>query len=395
MSVQPRQASGDLFPTDVPIPASQLIGRVDDVRDVTIALLNATNLVMAGPRRTGKTSVCEAALTRCRRRGCYATRLDLFRIADASELAEALALGVIANRSATHRIIRRARELGRAALSATQASAMLKLQRQLGDAVELAITPGWASQDPVHALDLALELPERVAVADGKRLVLFFDEFQELASERRPYGDPDAVTNRMRAIFQRSTSVSFLFAGSLEHVMRDLFAPQQRAFSGFGSFHTLRPILPSDWREGLTERFAADDCTVAPAALERLVTLGAGHPRATMRIAQQAHLVSVQLAQRTIDLDIVELGYQSALNGDRPTMEQTVEQIRRLHKNALLVARAVAMGQSPPRRLAPAIRDRTLKRLEHAGLLEHPARGDWRIVNPLLAEYLRALDPYT
>ena len=199
----------------------------------------------------------------------------------------------------------------------------------------------------------------------------------------------------MRAIFQRSTSVSFLFAGSLEHVMRDLFAPQQRAFSGFGSFHTLRPILPSDWREGLTERFAADDCIVAPAALERMVALGAGHPRATMRVAQQTHLVSVQLAQRTIDLDIVELGYQSALNGDLPTMEQTVEQIRQLHKNALLVARTVAAGQPLPRRLSPAIRDRVLKRLEHAGLLEHPARGDWRIVNPLLAEYLRGHGPYT
>jgi hypothetical protein len=388
-----RQASGDLFPTDVPIPASQMIGRADDIRDVTAGLLGATNLVMAGPRRTGKTSVCEAALNRCRRRGCYVVRLDLFRIADAAEFAEALALGAIANRSAIHRIVRRARELGRAALSATQASAVLTLQRQLGEGVELALTPGWAARDPVRALDLALELPERIAVADGRRLVLFFDEFQELAGERRPYGDPDALTKRMRAIFQRSTSVNFLFAGSLEHVMRDLFAPQQRAFSGFGSFHTLRPIPPSDWREGLTERFAADDCTVDPAALDRLVELGAGHPRATMRVAQQTHLVSVQLAQRTIDLDMVALGHQAALHGDLPTMEQTVEQIRRLHKNALLVARAVAAGQSPPRRLAPAIRDRVLKRLEHAGLIEHRGRGDWRIVNPLLAEYLRTLDP--
>ena len=62
-------------------------------------------------------------------------------------------------------------------------------------------------------------------MADGKRLILFFDEFQELASARKPYGDPEAVTNRMRAVFQRSTSISYLFAGSIEHVMRDLFAP--------------------------------------------------------------------------------------------------------------------------------------------------------------------------
>ncbi len=388
-----RQASGDLFPTDIPIPASQMIGRDDDVREVTAALVGGTNLILAGPRRTGKTSVCEAALGRARRRGCYTARLDLFRIADAAELAETLALAVIANRSPARRLVRRARELGRSALTAAQAAAVLKLQSQLGEVVELAVTPGWAAQDPQRALDLALELPERVAVADGRRLILFFDEFQELASERRPYGDPDQVTKRMRAVFQRSSSVSYLFAGSIEHVMRDLFAPQQRAFSGFGSFHALRPIAAGDWLDGLADRFAADDCTVAPAALFRIVELGGGHPRATMRIAQQTHLVSVQLDRHEIDLDLVELGYRAALDGDLPTMEQSVEQIRRLHKNALQIARAIASDSQIPRRLAPAIRDRVLKLLLQAGVVEHVARGDWRIVNPLLKEYLRRLDP--
>ncbi|MGZ4178431.1 MAG: hypothetical protein ACXVUX_19640 [Solirubrobacteraceae bacterium] len=388
-----RQASGDLFPTDVPIPASQMIGRTDDVREISTALVNGTHLIVAGPRRTGKTSVCEAALGRAQRQGCYAARLDLFRIADAAELAEALAVAVIANRSPARRLIRRARELGRSALTAAQAAAVLKLQSQLGEGIELAVTPGWAAAQPERALDLALELPERVAAADGRRLILFFDEFQELASERRPYGDPDQVTKRMRAVFQRSTSVSYLFAGSLEHVMRDLFAPQQRAFSGFGSFHALRPIPAGDWLEGLAERFAADDCTVTATALNRIVELGAGHPRATMRIAQQTHLVSIQLDRRDIDLDLVQLGYQAALRGDLPTMEQAVEQIRRLHKNALQVVREIAAGRTVPKRLAPAIRDRVLKLLLQAGILEHVARGDWRIVNPLLKEYLRRLDP--
>ncbi len=388
-----RQASGDLFPTDTPIPASQMIGREDDVQEIAAALMGGTNLILAGPRRTGKTSVCEAALHRAGRRGCYTTRLDLFRISDTAELAEALALAVIANRSPARRLIRKARALGRTALSAAQAAAVLKLQGQFGEAIELAVTPGWAAQDPQRALDLALDLPDQVARADGRRMILFFDEFQELASERHPYGDPDLVTKRMRSAFQRSSSVSYLFAGSIEHVMRDLFAPNQRAFSGFGGFHALRPIPAEDWIRGLTQRFAADDCTIEPAALARIVELGAGHPRATMRIAQQTHLVSVQLDQREIDLDTVQLGYQAALDGDLPTMEQTVEQIRRLHKNALQVARAIAMGNPVPRRLAPAIRDRVLKLLLRAGVVEHVARGDWRIVNPLFRDYLSRLDP--
>jgi uncharacterized protein len=389
-----RQASGELFPTDSPLSASEMIGRRDDVREVATRLEAGTHLIVAGPRRTGKTSVCEAALARLRRRGNYTARVDLFRVADAAELAEAVATSVIANRSAAHRALRRARAFGRAALSAAQAQLLLRLVGELGEGVELALSPGRAAEDPERALDLALELPERVARADGERLVLFFDEFQEVASARRPYGDPDAVTNRMRAIFQRSTSVSYLFAGSIEHTMRNLFAPARRAFSGFGSFYSLRAIGEEEWRRGLADRFATDDCTVGDAALGRLVELGDGHPRATMRIAQQTHLVSIELGTREIDLELVQLGFERALEGDRPTMEQVVERVRLLHKHGLLVAREVAAGRAPPRRLHPGVRDRVLKLLRDAGILEHQSRGHWRVIDPLLRRYLATLDPF-
>ena len=357
-----RIPSGRLFPTDSPVPAGQLIGRRDDIAEMATRLEAGTHLVVAGARRTGKTSVCEAALRRAERRGAYTAKLDLFRLSDAGELAEAIAAAVIANRSATHRALRRARSAGRAALSAAQARAVLKL-------------------------------PERVAVADGKQLILFFDEFQELASARKPYGDPESVTNRMRAVFQRSTSVSYLFAGSIEHVMRDLFAPSRRAFSGFGSFYSLRPIEAEEWRAGLAARFAEDDCTVDDAALTRIVELGGGHPRATMRIAQQAHLVSLELGTREIGLDLVQLGFERALEGDRPTMEQVVERIRLLHKHGLLIARTVAAGNPMPRRVQPGARDRALKLLRDAGILEHESHGRWRVIDPLLRHYLASLDP--
>ena len=388
-----RIPSGRLFPTDSPLPAGRLIGRGDDIAEVATRLDAGTHLIVAGPRRTGKTSVCEAALARLGRRGAYTAKVDLFRVSDAGELAEAIAAAVIANRSAAHRALRRARSAGRAALSAAQSQAVLKMVGELGEGVELALTPGLAARDPEAALDLALELPERVALADGTRLVLFFDEFQEVASARRPYGDADAVTNRMRAIFQRTTAVSYLFAGSIEHVMRDLFAPSRRAFSGFGSFYSLRPIEAEEWRAGLAARFREDDCSIAEPALARIVELGCGHPRATMRIAQQTHLVSLELSTREIGLELVQLGFERALEGDRPTMEQIVERIRLLHKHGLLLARTVAAGNPMPRRVQPGARDRALKLLRDAGILEHEGHGRWRVIDPLLRHYLASLDP--
>src|SRR4051812_44598650 len=110
-----------------------MIGRRDDVDEVATALEAGTNLVLAGPRRTGKTSVCDAALTRARARGHYTASVDLFRLADAAELAEALATAVLANRSAIHKLLRSARRVGRGALSASQVTAVMTLQQQLGD----------------------------------------------------------------------------------------------------------------------------------------------------------------------------------------------------------------------------------------------------------------------
>jgi hypothetical protein len=383
-----RQASGDLFPTDQPIPASRMIGREADVREIALAVAGGTNIVLAGPRRIGKTSVCEAAMTQARNRGLYTVSVDLFRIADAAELAEALATAVLANRAATHQVVARARRFGRSALTAAQGAVAVKLQSELGEAVEIALSPGLAAADPQKALLAALELPERVAKADGRRCVVFLDEAQEIAGERRPYGNPEQVTKLMRAVFQRSTVVSYLFAGSIEHVMRDLFAPQDRAFSGFGSFYRLREIAADEWAVGLRERFAADECTIDDGALDRMIELGELHPRVTMLIAQKAHFLSVLLETHRITGDLVTQGYDHAYHGDVALLDQLVERIRGAHKHGLRIARRIAARQALTGGMHAGEADRALKKLVQRGLIERVGRGDYRIFNPLLRRHL-------
>src|SRR5205823_1004806 len=146
--VMPRQRSSDLFPTDQPIPASQMIGRATDVREIATALAAGTNLIVAGPRRTGKTSVCDAAVGRLVRRGFYAVNLDLFRIASTAEFAETLVAATISNRSAMRRVVHQTRRAGRLVADALHTSAVLKSKAQLGDELEIVFTPGLASQDP-------------------------------------------------------------------------------------------------------------------------------------------------------------------------------------------------------------------------------------------------------
>jgi hypothetical protein len=390
----PRQRSSDLFPTDQPIPASQMIGRETDVREITTALGAGSNLVVAGPRRTGKTSVCDAAVGRLAKRGFYVVSIDLFRIASAAEFAEAFVATTLANRSALRRVIHQTRRAGRLVADALQTSAVIKSKAQLGEELEIVFSPGLAARDPERYLDYALGLPGRIADADRKQVVVFFDEFQEIGGAHQPYGDPDRLTKRMRAIFQRTSGVSYLFAGSLEHLMRDLFTPSHRGLHQFGGFHDLRPIDAEAWAEGLSERFEADDCEVDPAALERIVEYGEGQPRSTMLIAQKAHLATVELETRLIDLGVVEQGLLAAMATDRIAHEQIVERIRRSHRLGLVVAERIAHGQTVYRGLPRGGVRRALEALRDAGIIESGGRADWRVPSPLLRRYLQTIGPF-
>jgi hypothetical protein len=389
-----RQRSSDLFPTDQPIPASQMIGREPDVREITASLAGGASVIVAGPRRTGKTSVCDAAVGRLGRRGFYTVGVDLFRIASASELAEALVAATLSNRSALRRILHQTRRAGRFVADAVQTSAVIKSKAQLGDELEIAFAPGLASRDPDRYLDYALALPGRIAAADHKDVVVFFDEFQEIASATQPYGDADRLTKRMRAIFQRSAGVSYLFAGSIEHLMRDLFAPSHRALHHFGGFHALRPIDAEAWAGGLGERFAADECRAEPEALERLIDYGELQPRTTMLIAQKAHQTLVELGSHELDLAAVEQGLLGALQADRVAHEQAIERIRSLNKLGLTVAERLARGEAVYPGLSRGAVRRALEALRDAGVIESRGRADWRFTNPLLRRYVAGLQPF-
>src|SRR4051812_43167240 len=284
-----RWGSAELFPTDLPVASDAMFGRAEDVDAIAEALAGGGHVIVAGPRRTGKTSVCDAALAACRAAGCYTAAVDLFRVADAAELAEALSVQALANRPVLARAIQRAGTAPGRLLDALSVAATFRARQDLGEDLEITFTPRRAQDDPGRALRTGLELLERIAAADDKRLVVFFDEFQEITSGF--FGDAGVVTRQLRAILQRSPHVSVLFAGSMEHLMRDLFAPGDRALSQFGAFHELAPIPAAEWRAGIRARLALDRCTIEDSALERLGVFREGPTHPTRPSAPQARTI--------------------------------------------------------------------------------------------------------
>ncbi len=380
----------ELFPTDDPVRPDLLIGRASDVRDLAARLGAGTHVVMAGPRRTGKSTVALAALAQARASGLYTAQVDLWDHEDLASLTRALAQSIIANRGPVAKALARAREGGRELRDLLPAGMTAKLRTGLGEDVELA----WATptSGPAKGAGLAatIALAQRIAESDGKRIAVLLDEFQDIATTPHRFGDPDVLSKQLRSQLQRAPLVSVLFAGSIEHLMRDLFGPARRALSQFGSFRALSPILPSEWERGIAARYRELDLNAAEATVREIVILSEGHPRTTMLIARET--LSVTLARRagdTIELADVHGGYELAMQADRLRHEEIVERLRST-AHAYPIALRVARGTPPYSGTPSASARRALSMMERAGIAEHRNRGDWLIPEPLLRSYLAA-----
>jgi hypothetical protein len=378
----------ELFPTDDPVEPDLLIGRLSDVEDLASRLAAGTHIVMAGPRRTGKSTVALAALARVRSAGLYTAHVDLWDHDNLPSLTRTLAQSIVANRGPVAKALDRARESGRELRELLPAGVVATLRTHLGEDVELAWTTPSGGRSSRISLGATIALAQRIAERDKKRIALFFDEFHDIATSPHRFGDPDVLSKQLRAQLQRSPLVSVLFAGSMEHLMRDLFGPARRALSQFGNFHELSPILPSEWEQGIATRYRELGVQAATAAIVEIVALGEGHPRTTMLIARETLTVTLAHPEvRTIELGDVRGGYDLAMRADRLRHEEIVERLRST-AHAYTIALRVARSQRPYSGTAPSAARRALTMMERSGIAERRGRGDWIIPEPLLRAYL-------
>lgn len=378
----------ELFPTNEPVAPGEMIGRSEDVSRLAASLATGQSLRILAPRRTGKTTVCRAALERLRQEGWYVASVDLMLPLGAAGFAQELTRSLLSNRPQLKRALARVRGGWRNLNDRIRTQAVV----DLGDGVKIAFATAPDREDPDTALREALALPQRLAEKDGRPVALFLDELQELAGPYAPFGDPRRLQAGMRAIFQKSSQVSVLFAGSLEHTMDQVFQPDA-PLGGYGGSYALSEIAPHEWEEGLAERFDLAAIEVDSAAIRRVVELGDGHPRATMLVAAELYTAARE-ASDAVDAGMVDLAWVRACSYDAERCRLLVERMRRLpvargKDLSLRLAHRIAVGEPPYGGTAHTQQvKRALVALGDIGVVEQVGRGSWRVPDPILRAHL-------
>ena len=188
--------------------------RVEETRELINAIENNRNVTLMAPRRYGKTGLIENVFEILRKeRGYKVLILDVFAAQDLSEFTKMFAGAVF---KAFESSIEKA-------LSA--ATLFLKSCRPT-----LTIDPADMSHKfsfevaPSAAQSTLEEIFEYLAKRDF-RLAIAFDEFQQIAEFPEK-----GVEAMLRGFIQKTPGVSYVFAGSRQHLMREMFTNAKRPF---------------------------------------------------------------------------------------------------------------------------------------------------------------------
>ena len=230
-------------------------------------IASGQSVIIFSPRRYGKTSLILEVLDRVREEGLLAVYLDLFKMtseegfiaAYAKELAKLQAGGV-------RSVLRSLREL----LPRLVPKVVLKSEKA-GVEVEFEFDP---RSERAPLLDDLFDAVATIGTKSGKRAVVVFDEFQEIAD----WDGAGNVERHMRAHFQLHQSVSYIFMGSKRHLMQGIFQSKNRPFYRFGKHFPLGKIPRNEFAAFIQKRFGETGIQVVGTVTDEILNVTEDHP---------------------------------------------------------------------------------------------------------------------
>jgi hypothetical protein len=359
-----------------PVPVADLIDRHAERQAIIDLAWSGNNARLAAPRRYGKTSLLRAVLARADVEGWTCVYVDFFGVLQLADIAQRIETAYADQLT------------GRLSQWFTSLRRTLHPVARLGGGpVPASIQVSAAAADGDPLLE-RLNLPRQLHERDGRQVLVAFDEFQDVLAA----GNADAIIRSQ--IQHHGDAASYIFAGSHVGMMEQLFADKRRAFYAQAKPIPLPPLDPLDLGEFITERFAATGKTIA-GALGALLDTAAGHPQRAMLLAHT--LWEMTPIGETADEERWDAAFTQVLS-DAVDEAKTIWTRLSAAERQVLTSIAEDQGgvyskasRNPRGGSTTGALDSLVA--ESEVVRDHTRRSGYRVVDPLLAEWLKSGRP--
>lgn len=257
--------------------------RENEIKEILSEVKAGQHIVLMSPRRYGKTSLVNEAM---KASGVKWFRLNMELIADEVDLANYYvrdALSLSKFKKIKHY------------LKNLKIQPYIQIQPTTN---EISVSFSAETRNISTLLSDTLQLPETIAKSMKKKIVIVFDEFQEI---RRI---SPGLERKMRGIFQYHQNITYIFIGSQESMIREIFQNKKNPFYKFGRHISLHKIAEPEFSDFVIKRFSSQKID-AREIVKDILKFTDCHPYYTQQLCHEIYILS---EKKTLTKGIIKRG---------------------------------------------------------------------------------------
>ena len=262
--------------------------RTRELRDLTEIMTSAGRCFVYAERRMGKTSLVLRALRKLPKKEFLPVYVDLWPTDGSVSFATAMARAVSeAAETKTSRLLSLAKNF----------FGQLRPSVSLNDEGKPNLEFGLDQRSLTKKeLTDVLNAPQAIATRLGRRVVVVFDEFQQIADF-----EDDLTERQLRSSTQQHSDVAYLFLGSRKHLLQSMFLDKARPLYRSAAHYPIGAIEAKHWVPFISRRFQKADKAFPKDLIRDLCSRTEGHPFYTQHLCSLVWSMTEKNGQVTED----------------------------------------------------------------------------------------------
>lgn len=365
------------------VKGEDFCNRVTELKEIKKAITNNYSSWIYSPRRYGKTSLILKVLDELP--AVKSVYIDLYNIQSLSAFAEKYSQVVLKNLFDWKKGIK---NIGKK-ISGFFKSIIPKISFDALGNPSITFEPQVIEKK--SDIEYILDIPEKIAVDQDRRICIAFDEFQEV-NRIEPF-----LINWMRSAFQNHRHISYVFSGSKQSLMETIFADSNSPFYEFGIKIPIGEISRDDWMVFIKEKFEKTGLSIKPDTISSIINKSGGHPHFTQYFASVVWEFILEGFNED-DAGFTDTWMNRIIAGQSVIFQNLFDQLNKNQRKTLIAAALLEPGDllfseaCRQRHRLPA--SSTLSVSVNSLLkkeLIYKKNGSYSVANPVLKEWLKQM----
>lgn len=248
-----------------PVTGKSFIGRENEINYIVELIRLRQNIVLIAPRRYGKTSLVLEVLSKVKSPEMYSAFIDIFAIPTLEMLPAQITSEVLKN----HKLDKAFINTKNSALSMIK---NIKLKAAIED-FEFMLGFSEQKENSWELLERSIDFIDQFPIKHNKRMVCAFDEFGDIKKL-----DGNKIVKLFRSKVQLHKNTSYIFSGSYESVMSNLFIEKNAPFFRFARIINLGGIEKSEFLKFYISQLKKYQINIDKDFLTKILNFTGGHP---------------------------------------------------------------------------------------------------------------------